>query len=468
MAHVVARRLRRRLARTRVARAQRGSALIEVLIGTLLLGLATTAVLGGLDGAQDAGLRNKNRSVAATLAQQDLERLRSLPPTVLANYEEARTVTVGGVGYTVASRTDWVVDASGLLSCTSEETEAEYLKLKSTVTAPADPDAPVTAESLLAPAPGTFADETGTAAVKLTDRDGAPLAGVAVSLIGATTVSGTTNELGCAIFGFVGAGTWTAQVGGSLVGWDGVAPAQSPVTVAEGKTSLTQIELDTAASLRALFETPSEVPALWHSIAVVNAKLPSGVRHFADATATTSKDADSLFPFNDGYGVYATACEDDGGEPLCCEANNPAAWDADYFQESGKGYVELDPGELLKPVAVVVPTLHVTVTRSGGATFASARVTVTQRNSGYDSEPGSNECSSTIVDTTATGPSETTAYEFDIPVPFGDYRVCATYGGKRKRTGSSGAPDDPALTGDPLEPAVALAIPTSGGSGSCP
>lgn len=462
MADVVAISFRTRTGRLR---GERGSALVEVLIGTLVLALATSAVLGGLDGAQDAGLRNKNRSVAATLAQQDLERMRSLSPTQLSNYAQTRTVTVGGVGYTVVSHTDWVVDASGLVSCTIDESEAEYMRLRSTVTAPADPAAPVTAESLLTPPLGWFDDDAGTLAVKLTDRDGEPLAGVTVLLSGPGSASGTTNELGCAIFGFVEEGTWTAEVAGSYVSWNGISPAQSPVTVAAGKTSLTQIEVDAASSLRALFETPGGAAAAWHSISVVNAKLPGGARHFTSGSYATSKDADSLFSFTDGYGVYATSCETVDGEVLCCEANNPAIWDADYFETAGKGFAELDPGELLEPVDVVLPTLSLTVRRQNNSSFSNARVTVTQRDSDYDSESSSNECSGTIADTTVPGPG--TSYSFTVPVPFGHYRICATDGSRRRRT-SSIAPVDPNLTVAPLAQSVELVIPTSGGSGGCP
>ena len=45
--------------------------LIEVMVGALILAITTTAVLNGLDGAQKTGGRNKARSVAAALAEQD-------------------------------------------------------------------------------------------------------------------------------------------------------------------------------------------------------------------------------------------------------------------------------------------------------------------------------------------------------------------------------------------------------------
>lgn len=437
-------------------RAEHGSILVEVLVGTLMLGLATTAVLNGIDGAQDVGRQNKDRSVSATLAQQDLERMRSMPPTALTNYSDSREVVVGGVAYLVNSRTDWVVDASGLVSCTSDDTEAEYMKLTSTVSAPARPDRPVVATSLLTPPPGAFADDTGTAAVKLTDRDGEPHAGVAVSLTGPGSLSATTNDVGCAIFGFVDAGTWTASVDGGLVGWNGLTPAQSPVTIAEGKTSLTQIELDTPASLRATFETPSGVPTQWTSIGVVNSKLPGGVEYFpaeGEGALESSKDGENLFPFYDGYGVYAGSCA----------ANNPALWDEDYFQTSGKGYAEVDPGEALHPVEVVVPQLEVTVQRTNGTAFTDYRIYVQQIDDDF-------ECETVFYDSGVVSGSAT-SQTVDVQLPFGNYEVCAAVRAsgtwRRKFTGNSGVPADPDLTEAPLEQSITMSIPTSGSTGTC-
>jgi type II secretory pathway pseudopilin PulG len=392
---------------------QHGSVLVEVLVGTILLALSTAAILDGLDGAQETGRKNRDRSAAATLAQQDLERMRALPPTVLADLDQTRTVTVASVPYTVVSRTSWIRDASGEVTCTTDETDAEYLKLSSTVTSPASTDAPVTATSLLTPPPGALGANKGTATVKLTDRDGEPLDGISVDLdqdSGTGFENHTTNEVGCAIFPFIDAGEWTAEVDGGLVTWSGEAPAESPVTVAALKTSLTQLELDVPASLRAQFVTPEGAAATWKSISVANAKLPSGVRTFTSATAGASRDATSLFPFHDGYGVYAGTCK----------ANNPAQWDPDYFETSGGvGFASLDPGELLEPVQVVVPQIQITVTRSG-AGFSQARVYVKERDTSL-------QCTAVIdnVTGTASGSNSYTSYAFTVPVPFGNYEVCA-------------------------------------------
>lgn len=436
-------RLRKRLA------AERGSVLIEVLVGTILLALTTAAVLDGLDGAQRTGLENKNRSAAATLAQQDIERLRSLPPTVLANLSQTRTVTVGGIDYTVVSSASWVRDASGLVSCTTDETEAEYMKLSSTVTAPASADRPVTETSLLTPPLGAFDDDTGTAAVKLTDRDGEPLSDVTVDLEGPSLHSATTNDVGCAIFAFVEADEWTASVDGDLVTWNGESPAESEVTVAAGKTGLTEIQLDDPGSLRASFVTPSGAPSQWSSISVANAKLPNGYKSFTPGAMAASKDAGSLFPFQDGYGVFAGTCE----------ANNPAVWDSDYFETSGYGFVLLDPGDLLKTVQVVVPQLTLTVQRTG-SNIDGAQIYAKQVDTTYD-------CDSVVYNSGVVTFAAVASKEFQIPLPFGRYQLCVAtrHSGstwRHRLTNSSSNPTHVSLRTAPL--AQSRTIDTSGGS----
>jgi hypothetical protein len=320
----------------------------------------------------------------------------------------------------------------------------------------------VTETTLLTPPPGAFGDDTGTAVVKLTDRDGAPLEDVDVELDGPASHVATTNDVGCAVFAFVEADDWTAEVADGLVDWTGETPALSAVTVAAQKTSLTQIELDEPASLHATFATPSGAPARWTSIGVANGKLPNGYKALPAGAMEATKEATNLFPFRDGYGVFAGSCEE----------NNPGTA---YFQNqpSGSGYLMLDPGDSLEPVTVTMPVLRVTVTRSGVP--VDGQVTVTQRDG--------SDCSATLYDTDTHGDpaggdpnSIGTDGVIEIPLPFGRYRICASsnYDGQdfdsgnawRRRTTSSS--NDPNLTAlPPTTSQLAMTIPTSGSSGRC-
>ena len=65
--------------------------LIEVMVGALILAITTTAILSGIDGAQKTGGRNKARSVAAALAEQDQERMRAMPVASFSPTSPRRT-----------------------------------------------------------------------------------------------------------------------------------------------------------------------------------------------------------------------------------------------------------------------------------------------------------------------------------------------------------------------------------------
>jgi hypothetical protein len=427
------------------------------MVGAVVLAIVTFAVLDGMSGAADTGERNRQRSVASTLAQQDIERLRSFEITDLSNYRETRTVEMGGVDYTVVSRTDWVRDASGLISCTNDDTKAEYLKITSSAWSPASEERPVREVSLLTPAPGAFSSTSGTAAIKLTDREGNPHASVGVSLDGASDYSDSTNDVGCAIFGMVPAGNYEVNVAG-LVDWGGEDGSTNVVTVSPAKTSLKHLELEPPGSLRARFERPDGTTAAWSSITVANSKLPGGTKTFTSGSAVPTIDSNGLFPFLDGYGVYAGACR----------ANNPSFWDATYFTTSGKGSVVLDPGDFLKPVNVQMGTLRVRVRNSSNA-LVDSRVTLKQTDTGTG-------CDTTLTRAFVNNTGSDGEHTFVIP--FGTYRVCTNNvsGTLRRRestapagTGTQDAPRDVRITPpSALTAIIDIRLPSSGSFSACP
>jgi hypothetical protein len=439
--------------RARLA-AERGAIMVEVMVGTVLLAMGTMAILNGIDGAQSTNRKNKARTVASTLAQQDQERLRSLPVTMLAGMDETRNVAVSGVTYAVRSRQDWVDDSNGALSCTNETSQAQYMKVSSTVTAPSTPGRPVTESSLITPPVGAFGTNVGTAAVKLTNRSGQPLANQTVQLVAGSTLSETTNEFGCAVFGQVASGSWTVRVSNGLVGWGGTTPVDTPMTVAPNKMNLSQVELDTPASLRATLQTSSGTAATWKMVSAANAKMPQGFKSSSTSSSPQQvHDVGSLFPFLDGYGVFAGNCA----------ANNPALWRPDYFQASGKGAVVLNPGDVNKAVNVEMPTLNVTVLGGSGGTTPQ-----TNRPVKLERQDSTHNCTGHIG--TLFGISWTTnsSGQVSLQVPFGHYRACSHSSSPRRRFEDV----DLTFTGEaataPATKNLTIVIPTSGSSGSCP
>src|SRR3954451_19564509 len=61
-----------------------GFSLIEVLVSALLVALVATGVLAGTAGPAHAGGDRRPRATGASLAQQELERLRALNPATLS------------------------------------------------------------------------------------------------------------------------------------------------------------------------------------------------------------------------------------------------------------------------------------------------------------------------------------------------------------------------------------------------
>lgn len=461
---------RRRGPQARLAlSSESGSMLVEVLVGTIVLAIATAAILDGLDGAQQTGAKNKQRSVAATLAQQDIERLRSMPITALNNLSQTRQVDVTGVQYTVNSDTTWMRDRTAELSCTDDTSQAEYLKVSSTVTAPASGSQPVTESTLLTPAPGAFSTTAGTAAIRTTDRLGKPLAGVTVELSGESSQTGTTNDLGCVIFDYIPAGDYIATIPGNLVSWNSEKPANAPVTVNSGKMSQVQIELEEPASMRVSFKTPGGASVLWDKVSVPHANLPGGFKLFSSATKVSLIDALDLFPQLGGYDVYAGSCI----------MNNPANqyWgDGAYFDVNTVSHADPDPGQSFVPVTAIMPTLRVSVSRQRKqdvyiridqndvpATGITCRDNLVPR--GTTVAIAKSSSSSTTVETVNK----------DISLPFGTYRVCVddggTAGGGTRRRSTTVATDGKLYTTAgataPTPPSSPLDLAGASANGSC-
>src|SRR5918992_1657314 len=140
------------------ARSQEGFALMEVVVSSAVLIIVALGVLAAQDAISGTAGANKARTVAATLAEEDQERLRGMKTISISGYRETRTVPVSGVNYTVVSKAEWIRDATGeTISCTSEQGQVNYLRITSTVSSLITGAAvkPVVLNSLVAPPAGT-------------------------------------------------------------------------------------------------------------------------------------------------------------------------------------------------------------------------------------------------------------------------------------------------------------------------
>jgi hypothetical protein len=426
------------------------------MVGAVVLSIAAVGLLNGLDGAQGTAAKNKARSVAAALAEQDQERLRAMEVktlvATLAGKSSTRTVTVRGVDYTVTSSAAWAVDNGGPISCASNSKTASNLRIVSAVTSNATKGV-VDEAGLVTPPAGTYAPGEGRAVVKVLDRDSVPIAGATVNLTGTASASGSTNSLGCAVFPFLPAGSYTAAVSGlGLVDWQGNAPATKATSVTAGASTTTSFEVDDSADIRANFDTivngttvTANVKSQW--LTVLNSKLTVGsevVEASPTGTPNTLVTASPLFPFLDGYGVYAGKCT--ANNPASAPTSNPALLQT----------YPTSPGAIVTTPRVRVPAINVRVVQvDGTSTLANATIVVKSNDAG---------CTTTYPNqlsnsTTATAPL-TPAGMPQPGFPYGTYKLCAqaTVSGQMRhghadvRTGAgTGAYDTKQTTGYQVE-----------------
>lgn len=384
---------------TRLRAEEGGFGLIEVLVTAVLVALVGIGVFTGLDAASATSGQQKARSIAGHVAQDDQERLRSFRVGELSNLNETRTVTVGGVPYTVRSRATWISDESGAQSCTNTSNEASYLRIRSTVSWPSIGGArPVELTSLVAPPNGSFATNLGSLVVQVRDNAGVGLPGVTVSATGPASLSETTDEDGCAFFGYVATGTYTVTLSqAGYVDAQGVSNPSRQVTVVGEETATVAFDYDRAASATVLFETrvgaslrsaQAEYATLAHS-----SLAPPGTRIFGNGSSASSIAAPGLFPFLSPYGIYSGNCS--GADPR------------NYGQAAG--LLTAGPGGTYT-ITVREPAIRIRVRRNG-ANLNNAHVHVTHRTAG---------CAGTHHRST-----NSSGFLPEPGFPYGVYDVCA-------------------------------------------
>jgi Tfp pilus assembly protein PilV len=403
--------------------------MIEALVGAVLVGIMAIAFFGALNGSERVSSTAKLRATAASLAQDDQERLRSMPVTALNNLRQTNPRAVAGVNFTVDSRADWIADKSKATTCTSNGAAADYLKITTTVT-PTNTSAlkPVAITSTVTPAPGSF-NGKGSLAVRVIDRNGDPVSGVAVAVTGPASATAFTDAAGCAFFGYLPAGTTYAATAskGGYVDEDGDdTPTKTGITINDQQVATVGFKIDVAGAAKAtFFSRPASAPtkpargdvdsSQWRLVMSNSSHTPA--RTFGPGYPTTvptgspwystgylaSIDAPALFPFTSVYSVYAG---DDN-----CVLNNPT--------QNGVA----DPGLLVPPGQTdltyrqQLPALNV-YGKVDGAPTGNLRVKITSVTAG---------CTpwSIVRLTSTTSPDPNTeGLLADSGLPYGTYDVC--------------------------------------------
>jgi hypothetical protein len=404
------------------AASEDGFGLIEVLVSSMVLIIVVFGALAAIDAVSSTAGSNQARTIAASLAEKDQERMRGLRTAdvdqIVGLANQTETVPVGKVPYTIKSEARWVTDvgdSEGDISCATANGQGSYLRITSTVTSPVTGRAvkPVVLSSIVAPQPGK-----GTLVGKVMNSAGQPVKNHQVQVTGPTPGNALTNDAGCAVFPQREAGSYVLRL--DTPGW--VDPSGNPTpeksaTVSAG--NVTTIEFIYDRKIDFVVKVRTQLPGVATlqldkstAVNVVHTGLPIGI-----STRTASPPgADTftflnMFPFATAYQIYSGSCA----------GNNPATYIPTYFATHPISRVDGIPGLPVPEREAIEPAIDVTV-MSNSAAVNNATVYAYPKTAG---------CGTTRI---TMGQTNASGKLLNPGLPFGTYDLCAQLTTANNRT----------------------------------
>ena len=414
------------------AASQDGFALMEVIVSAAVLIIVVLGVLASIDAVSRTASANQARTVASTLAEKDLERLRAFRTDDLTDLAKQPDVTshvkVGPVTYEIVSKVELVADTTGEeVSCSIPTGKGRYLRITSTVSNGVAK--PVSMSSIVAPQPNK-----GTLTALVRNAKNEPVKNMPVEAVGPSGDIKQTNDLGCAIFDDAEAGSYVLRLNQS--GWvnvDGQQLYEQQGTVSPGNVTTVEFKYDLAGSF---------------PVAVVNSagqteptKTTGPFGLMADHTGvSTGFRSTNASPFTSMFPFYQAPYEVYSGD---CTGNNPGNWINGYYDTHPLAVAQVNPGEVGATRTVLEPSVNVTVSYKSTATGTASTVSGALVYA-YPRTAGCTTGRVTAGTTNAAGNSTTPG------LPFGEYDLCIQYTrtstGKTWRATWTGANGAPAIT----------------------
>ena len=312
------------------ARSQAGFTMVEMVMAIFIFGMVVTGVAVGMGSGLNLTRQNRNRSVAANLAAQQMDTIRSTDFTTLDAQTQvtqpttAATTTIEGTTYTISQNLRWVYkNATGATSgpCQSPPTSTNplaYIAVTETVSwNDMHGVTPIQSDTVISAPVGVYDQTEGHIRVSVLNAAGTAVSGATVEIVNASAGvddTDTTGSDGCAFFAYRPVGTYTVSLSsaaGKVDGQGSTAPSTT-ASVKTGTTSSVSFLFDTAASLTATltpnvagYTVPTSVP-----VTVANNGLtPSGTKAFTSPTGSP-RTITNLFPYSSGYSSWAGSCSD--------------------------------------------------------------------------------------------------------------------------------------------------------------
>ncbi len=365
-----------------------GMTLIELMMSIMVFTIAMAGIMGGFVSVGQKTRLDKDRVAASNLAARELEIVRNQfnasstgPLTVAADLDVTNgyplpggtvgsSLVVDSVPYTVFRRAQWLPAGTGQSPCDGGSSVTyPTLAVNVRVSWPYMGQVkPVEANTLLTPPKGVLATGTSFVAVKVVSASGKGQEDVPVVLSGTGgTFNGTTAEDGCATIAVSSAGTYTASLNNSgWVDFYGAATPSKTVTASTSSISRLTFNYDKAGSLQLSLTTQTgyALPTGLRSITLSNTGLqPTGtqVRDLGATATTGSVTIPTLWPFTDGYSLWAGSCTQ--SDPAVAGGSRATS-------------VVVPVGDTATTTTRLAP-VQVNVTTSTGSAITNATVTAT-------------------------------------------------------------------------------------------
>ncbi|MEO8423032.1 MAG: carboxypeptidase regulatory-like domain-containing protein [Actinomycetota bacterium] len=313
------------------AQDEAGFTMVEMVIAIFIFAMVITGVGVGMSSALNLTRQNRNRSIAANLAAQQMDTVRSTDFATLDQLTQlvqpttvTPTPTVEGVPYTMTQNTRWIrKNATGAAAgpCQSPPTAANplaYIAVTNTVTWSGMRGVlPVQTNTVISPPVGVYDQTEGHMRVTVLDAAGQPVSGALVSISNpgqGVSDNATTGTDGCVFFAYQPTGAYTVTLSsgvGKVDGQGSATPVQS-VTVKSASTSTVQFLFDSASSLALTLSpiTAGYTVQTTGPVSLGNTSLqPSGKLSYATPTGSPRTIA-SLFPYASGFSAWAGSCSD--------------------------------------------------------------------------------------------------------------------------------------------------------------
>ncbi len=347
--------------RVRARGDEAGFTIIELVVAVSVFALMAGSIAATINSGLNLTRNNRNRSIAANLASQEMDAVRQAKFTTLTDGLVQSTQSVDGVAYTVKRESEWVATNAKSGPCDAQGGTPQVLRVTVSVYWSNQQGVPpATSSTELTPPIGAYDPNTGHIAVTILDRKAARAAADPVTVTGpGVNKTITTSSDGCAFFDHLPAATYTVSLStaGFVNGQGTPNPSQS-IAVNVGAVSTVQFDYDQAATL-SLTLTASAGATNALALTLGNtAFLPTGASPPLSGSGLI-RTITNLFPWPSGYGVWAGDCADadpEGQKPNSGGAFWPGATRAPALQAT--------PGATTTGT-VTVPSFTVNVTQTG-------------------------------------------------------------------------------------------------------